>query len=154
MMENEKHEELKDDTIRLALADRAIVIARSRVQWVQAQGDYMRLHTGKQSYLARISLRVLEERWGKYGFVRIHKSYLVFFPLVTDLRKGPSGYTVRVGAGPDAVDLPVSRRDTQQLRKRWIHRLETREIAHARRFSGHNATWPMGVEDTGSVQAA
>ena len=154
MKRTKKQEKLKDDTIRLTLANRAIVIARSRVQWVQAQGDYMRLHTGKQNHLARIPLKVLEERWGKYGFVRIHRRYMVFFPLVTDLRKGPFGYTVRVGAGPDAVDLPVSRRNTQQLRKRWIDRLEAREIAQARRFSGYHTTWPMWVEDIGSVQAA
>jgi DNA-binding LytR/AlgR family response regulator len=80
MRKTKKQEELKDDTIRLALANRAIVIARSRIQWVQAQGDYMRLHTGKQSYLARIPLRVLEERWGKYGFLRIHRRHMVFSP--------------------------------------------------------------------------
>jgi two-component system, LytTR family, response regulator LytT len=154
MRENKKHEKLKDDTLRLTLADRTIVIARSRVQWVHAQGDYMRLHTDKGSYLARISLRVLEERWGKYGFVRIHRSYMVFFPLVTDVRKGPSGYTVRVGAGPDAVDLPGSRPRIRRLWTRWIHMLETREIERAKRLSSHHTIW-LGWEDgTGSVEAA
>lgn len=51
----------------------------------------------------------------------VHRAYLVFFPLVTDLWRGPSGYNVRLGCGRDAVDIPASRRREKELKQRWIH---------------------------------
>ena len=45
---------------------------------------------------------MLEERWRDAGFVRIHRSFLVALPLVTELRLAGSGYVVRVGPGRTA----------------------------------------------------
>ena len=43
------------------------------------------------SHLVRIPLSVLEDRWREAGFVRIHRSFLVSLPLVTELRLSGSG---------------------------------------------------------------
>jgi len=96
-------------------------VARSQVQWAQTDGDYVRLYIPGQSYLVREPLKRLAERWAEYGFMRIHRFYLVSFPLVTDVWRGPSGYNVRLGSGPNAVDLPVSRQHEQEVKQRWIH---------------------------------
>jgi len=53
--------------------------------------------------------------------MRIHRSCLVFFPLVTDVWKGPSGYNVRLGYDPNAVNLSVGRRCEQGAKQRWTH---------------------------------
>ncbi len=53
------------------------MLPRSAVRWVEAQGDYARLHTADASHLVRVSLAALAERWADAGFVRIHRSYLV-----------------------------------------------------------------------------
>lgn len=93
------------------------------VRWVEAQGDYARLHTGSGSHLVRVPLAVLEERWAAAGFVRIHRSYLVATAHITELRVEPAGgHAVRVGTGPGAVVLPVSRRLTRSLKDRMVHR--------------------------------
>ena len=93
---------------------------RSAVRYVEAQGDYARLNTHEGSHLVRIPLSVLEDRWRDAGFVRIHRSFLVSLPLVTELRLSGSGYVVRVGAGPDCAELPVSRRHTRELKDRLV----------------------------------
>ena len=93
---------------------------RSAVRYVEAQGDYARLHTQEGSHLVRIPLSVLEDRWREAGFVRIHRSFLVSLPLVTELRLSGSGYVVRVGSGPDCAELPVSRRHTRELKDRLV----------------------------------
>ena len=49
----------------------------SEVRYVEAHGDYARLHTAESSHLVRVPLTTLEERWANAGFVRIHRSTLV-----------------------------------------------------------------------------
>ena len=66
---------------------------------------------------------MLEERWSDAGFVRIHRSYLVALPLITELRLAGSGYVVRLGNGGgtgEVAELPVSRRHTRELKDRLV----------------------------------
>ena len=53
------------------------MIRRDEVRYVQAQGDYARLHTEEASYLVRVPMSDLERQWADAGFVRVHRSYLV-----------------------------------------------------------------------------
>jgi two-component system response regulator LytT len=93
------------------------------VRHVEAQGDYARLHTATGSHLVRVPLATLEERWAGAGFVRVHRSFLVSTGHITELRVEPGGgHSVRVGAGPSAVVLPVSRRLSRDLKDRLVHR--------------------------------
>ena len=110
----------EDEVIPVELAGTTKLVPRSAVRYVEAQGDYARLHTHEGSHLVRIPLSVLEDRWRDAGFVRIHRSFLVSLPLVTELRLSGSGYVVRVGAGPDCAELPVSRRHTRELKDRLV----------------------------------
>lgn len=87
-------------------------IARSDIRYVEAQGDYARLHTGEDSHLLRTPLSTLEEQWAGAGFVRIHRSLLVALPHVDEVRFEGSRCSVVIG---DTV-LQVSRRHTPQLR--------------------------------------
>lgn len=109
-----------DEVIPVELAGTTKLVPRSSVRWVEAQGDYARLHTNEGSHLVRIPLSQLEDRWSDAGFVRIHRSFLVALPLVTELRMSSSGYVVRVGNGDDAAELPVSRRHTRELKDRLV----------------------------------
>ncbi len=111
----------EDEVIPVELAGTTKLVPRSSVRWVEAHGDYARLHTGEgTSHLVRIPLSQLEDRWSDAGFVRIHRSFLVALPLVTELRMSASGYVVRVGNGEDATELPVSRRHTRELKDRLV----------------------------------
>ncbi|MBB2944696.1 DNA-binding LytR/AlgR family response regulator [Actinoplanes lutulentus] len=105
-----------EPAIPVELAGTTKMLPRSSVRWVEAQGDYARLHTGEASHLVRVSLATLAERWANAGFVRIHRSFLVQLRLVTELRLTNSGYVVSV----DGVELPVSRRHTRDLKDRLI----------------------------------
>ncbi|MBP2411342.1 DNA-binding LytR/AlgR family response regulator [Arthrobacter stackebrandtii] len=89
------------------------IIRLDEVKFVQAQGDYARLHTAEASYLIRVPLADLEQRWADSGFVRIHRSYLVCMQFVSSLKLSAAKPTVSVGS---AV-LPVSRRHVPVLRE-------------------------------------
>ncbi|MEV0053476.1 LytTR family DNA-binding domain-containing protein [Saccharopolyspora shandongensis] len=108
-----------DEVIPVELAGTTRMIPRKDVRWVEAQGDYARLHTAEDSHLVRIPLAQLEERWAEAGFLRIHRSFLVSLPLVTELRMSSSGYSVVLGGGP-SKELPVSRRHTRELKDRLV----------------------------------
>ncbi|RJU01588.1 DNA-binding response regulator [Arthrobacter frigidicola] len=88
-------------------------IRRDEVRYVQAQGDYARLHTAGASYLIRIPLNDLERQWADAGFLRIHRSYLVAMDQVRLVRLGAGRPSVTVG---DA-ELPVSRRHLPGVRE-------------------------------------
>jgi len=115
-----RDESSEDEVIPVELAGTTKLVPRSAVRYVEAQGDYARLHTHEGSHLVRIPLSVLEDRWRDAGFVRIHRSFLVALPLVTELRLAGSGYVVRVGNGPECAELPVSRRHTRELKDRLV----------------------------------
>ncbi len=88
-------------------------VNRSDIRYVEAQGDYARLHTSDGSHLLRAPLTQLEEQWRPAGFVRIHRSLLVSLAHISEVRMESGRCTVRVGD----TDLQVSRRHTPQLRE-------------------------------------
>jgi DNA-binding LytR/AlgR family response regulator len=106
----------EDPTIPVELAGTTRMLPRSAVRWVEAQGDYARLHTADGSHLVRVPLTTLAERWADAGFVRIHRSYLVQLRLIAELRLTGSGYVVVV----DDAELPVSRRHTRDLKDKLV----------------------------------
>ncbi|MFJ7205583.1 LytR/AlgR family response regulator transcription factor [Streptomyces sp. NPDC098789] len=87
-------------------------VAIADIAYVEAQGDYARLHTGEGSHLVRIPLSTLEERWAARGFVRIHRRHLVALDRIDELRLDAGTTSVRVGA----AELQVSRRHARELR--------------------------------------
>jgi DNA-binding LytR/AlgR family response regulator len=109
-------EPVADDVIPVELAGTTRMLPRAQVRWVEAQGDYARLHTTEASHLVRVPLSLLAERWADAGFVRIHRSYLVALRVIAELRLGSSGYVVVV----DGRELPVSRRHTRELKDRLV----------------------------------
>lgn len=111
-----------DEVLPVELGGITRLVRRDSIGWVEAEGDYARLHAASGSHLVRIPLSTLETRWRNLGFQRVHRSYLVSLQLVTGLRSTDGGVLVRVrenGESP-AVELPVSRRQTRELRDRLV----------------------------------
>ncbi|MCV7149803.1 LytR/AlgR family response regulator transcription factor [Mycolicibacterium pyrenivorans] len=114
--------ETESDVVPAELGGVTHLVPRDSIGWVEAEGDYARLHSASGSHLVRIPLSTLETRWRDHGFQRVHRSYLVALRLVTGLRTTDGAVLVRLrpnGASP-AVELPVSRRQARELRDRLI----------------------------------
>lgn len=95
-----------DEVLPVTVGSVVRFVRRSEVRWVQAQGDYSRLHTADGGHLVRIPISELESRWADAGFLRIHRSTLVRSAAVTEARLSGADPAVVV----DAAVLPVSRR--------------------------------------------
>jgi DNA-binding LytR/AlgR family response regulator len=110
------------DVIPAELGGITHLVPRDSIGWVEAEGDYARLHSTSGAHLVRIPLSTLESRWRERGFQRIHRSYLVALRLVVGLRTTDGAVLVRLrpNGASAAVELPVSRRQARELRDRLI----------------------------------
>ncbi|MDH2424056.1 LytTR family DNA-binding domain-containing protein [Sphaerisporangium sp. TRM90804] len=106
------------ETIPVELAGVTRFVASSDVRYVEAQGDYARLHTATGSHLVRIPLAALEERWAGAGFLRVHRSHLVAVKHIDELHIDSGRCVVRIGD----TEIPVSRRHTRELRDLLVRR--------------------------------
>ncbi|GII78606.1 DNA-binding response regulator [Sphaerisporangium rufum] len=106
------------ETIPVELAGVTRFVLSSDVRFVEAQGDYARLHTATGSHLVRIPLAALEDRWAGAGFVRVHRSHLVALKHIDELHIDSGRCTVRIGD----TEIPVSRRHTRELRDLLVRR--------------------------------
>lgn len=57
--------------------DRVLVVGPAEIDWIEAYGDYVRLHVGDQVHLLRSTLTEMEQKLEREGFVRVHRSRLV-----------------------------------------------------------------------------
>jgi DNA-binding LytR/AlgR family response regulator len=104
-------------TIPVETAGRTKFIARDQVGWVEAEGDYVRLHTTDGgAHLVRMPISHLEERWSAYGFIRIHRGYLVPLARITEFSVTNGVHAVTVVGH----SLPVSRRHVRDVRDRIL----------------------------------
>ena len=81
-------------------------ICASEIVWIQAERDYVRIHTDGRSYLYHESLAALAERLDPASFVRVHRSAIIHRQRVRSFRRGQfasltaildNGTEVRVG---------------------------------------------------------
>jgi len=56
------------------------------VEWVEAAGNYVRLHVGGEAYLFRESMKNMESRLDGEQFVRIHRSAIVNLDRIRELQ--------------------------------------------------------------------
>jgi two-component system, LytTR family, response regulator len=69
----------------------ARLLCLSDVDWIEVQENYVRLHTGDDSYLVRGTLAGLEERLDPDHFVRVHRSHIVNLESIRELHPWSHG---------------------------------------------------------------
>jgi len=87
------------------------------VHYVQADGDYSRVHTYDRSYLCTTSLGELEERLPGARFARVHRSHLVNLAKVAGVRRVEDRLRLQL-ADAERTELDVARRQARALRER------------------------------------
>ena len=54
-----------------------LVIPISDINYIEANGDYVKLHTAKHAYLKEKTMKYFEENLPAQQFIRVHRSYIV-----------------------------------------------------------------------------
>ncbi len=76
-----------------------ITVAVEDIQWIEAYGDYSKLHVGKEAYLSNYGISSLEEKLDSKQFVRVHRSSLINLNAVKELHKYGKSYDVTMQNG-------------------------------------------------------
>jgi two-component system, LytTR family, response regulator len=93
-----------------------VLLDPDQIHYVQADGDYSRVHTYDRAYLSTASLGELEDRLGP-RFARIHRSYLVNLSKVSGVRRASDRFRLQL-ADEARTELDVSRRQSREIRER------------------------------------
>jgi two-component system LytT family response regulator len=78
---------------RLSIKDagRILRVPLEEILWIDAAGDYMCVHTSKETHVLRATMRELESRLDARRFQRIHRSTIVNVARVKELRAHLNG---------------------------------------------------------------
>jgi len=99
--------------------DGALRIVRlEEIDWFETEGNYLRLHAGKQSYLVRQTASHLEAQLDPRRFVRIHRRYLVNVARIHEVQPWFGGDAVVVLR--DGTKLRLSRTYREQFHARFL----------------------------------
>ncbi len=93
------------------------VVHLDRLDWVQAQDDYVLLRTEGKNLLKQQTLASLETQLDASRFIRIHRSYILNLDRLVRVEQDSKEH--RDAILRDGTRLPVSRAGYQRLRELW-----------------------------------
>jgi two-component system LytT family response regulator len=78
---------------RLLVKDRGriVPIPVSSIDWLEAEGDYIRIHVGRQTHLIEKTFTRMEELLSPRGFARVHRGAMVNLDRIGELHPEGSG---------------------------------------------------------------
>ncbi len=94
---------------------RVVFVRLEDIQWVTAEGNYLRLHLEKESYLLRATMASMENRVSPDLFMRIHRSTMVNLRFVKEMD---------MGAAPGESMVVLQNGTRLNLSRGYRHRLK------------------------------
>jgi two-component system, LytTR family, response regulator len=95
---------------------RVFFVRASEIEWIEAAGNYVKLHVGAESHLFRETMNAVEDKLDPDLFYRIHRSHIVNIERVRELQPSFNGeYMVCLKSG---ARLTLSRGYREKLQDR------------------------------------
>jgi two-component system, LytTR family, response regulator len=91
------------------------IIPVEKLDYAEAQDDYVALHSEKKNYLKQQTIASVEQQLDPKRFVRIHRSYIVNLERIARIE--PYTKDSRVAVLQDGTQLPVSRSGHARLKE-------------------------------------
>jgi two-component system, LytTR family, response regulator len=108
------------DYLTVRIGNRTELIPTAQIDWLEADGDYVRAHVGSKPHLVSETLASLLSRLDPHGFLRIHRARAVNLRRIRSLQRGPHGeYIIHLVAGEA---LAAGRSYTAALNERFATR--------------------------------
>jgi two-component system LytT family response regulator len=95
-------------------AGRITFLKVEEVDWIEAEGNYVRLHSGSESHLLRETMNSMETRLNSRQFIRIHRSRIVNIDSIKELKPWFRGEYVVIMRSGEKLTLTRSYRDRLQ----------------------------------------
>jgi two-component system, LytTR family, response regulator len=101
------------ERVLVKTSGRFFFLNTSEIDWIKAEGNYVRLAVGKAAYLLRETVNNLERQLDPASFLRIHRSTIVNIDRIREIQQTFHGeYTVVL---KDGTELRLSRRYREKL---------------------------------------
>lgn len=106
----------KQDRLVVKSGGRLFFLRTDEIDWIEAAGNYVRVHVGKEAHLLRETMNSIEGRLDQKMFLRIHRSRMVNMERVKELHPWFNGdYAVILR---DGTKLMLSRGYRDKLQER------------------------------------
>jgi two-component system, LytTR family, response regulator len=111
-----RRDQPKTDRLVVKSGGRLFFLRVDEIDWVEASGNYVRLHVGTTSHLLRETMNAIEGRLDPEKFFRIHRSRIVNIERVQEMQPWLNGeYAVVLRTG---TRLTLSRGYREKLQER------------------------------------
>jgi two-component system, LytTR family, response regulator len=80
------------DRLPVSENGRILFVKTKEIDWIEANGNYVRLHVGARTYEIRETLNNLERKLDSRNFLRIHRSTMVNVHLIKEIQPWFHGY--------------------------------------------------------------
>jgi two-component system, LytTR family, response regulator len=108
--------------LMIKLANRVVLLNVDEIDWIEADGNYAKLHVGRKAHLLREKMNDLETQLDPDRFVRIHRSIIVNLDRVKELHPHFNGDYIVVLNDGTQLRLSRSRREHLQARLNYVLR--------------------------------
>jgi two-component system LytT family response regulator len=111
-----RRDQPRTDRLVVKSGGRLFFLRADEIDWVEAAGNYVRLHVGSTSYLLRETMNAIEGRLDPEKFFRIHRCRIVNMERIQELQPWLNGeYAVLLRTG---TRLTLSRGYREKLQER------------------------------------
>jgi two-component system, LytTR family, response regulator len=111
-----RRDQPRSDRLVVKSGGRLFFLRADEIDWVEAAGNYVRLHVGQTSHLLRETMNAIESRLDPEKFFRIHRSRIVNMERIQELQPWLNGeYAVLLRTG---TRLTLSRGYREKLQDR------------------------------------
>ena len=116
LMKDMKRDPPKTDRLVVKSGGRLFFLRADEIDWIEAAGNYVRLHVGNQSHLLRETMNAIEARLDSERFFRIHRSRIVNVERIQEMQPWLNGeYSIVLRSG---IRLTLSRGYRERLQDR------------------------------------
>ena len=116
LVQDFRPEQKKQDRLVVKSGGRVFFVRTDEIDWIEAAGNYVRLHMKDQSHLFRETMNQMESRLDPQRFFRIHRSRIVNTERIKELQPWFNGeYVVLLQNG---AQLRLSRSYREKLEER------------------------------------
>jgi two-component system LytT family response regulator len=114
----ETQRESSDQLDRLAIksAGRIVFVKIEEIDWIEAAGNYVKLHVGEEMHLHRETMSGMESKLSPDQFLRIHRSTIVNIDRIKEIQPYFNGEHIVIL--DEKTKLTMSRRNRTKLQER------------------------------------
>jgi two-component system LytT family response regulator len=105
------------DRLPVKTAHRTYFVPVADIDWIEAAGNYARVHTGGERHIIRQTMSALERVLDAKQFARVHRSAIVNVDRIKEIQPWVKGDHVVILR--DGTRLSLSRKYRRQLEERW-----------------------------------